>query len=246
LAEVAADGSDKRVKKACEFILKYSQDRESGGFSYVGSAANGGRHSAVIPCLTGNMIFSLIRFGYFEDPRVQRGIDWIVTYQRFDDGAEEPPKGWPYDKFYRCYGRHTCHMGVVDALKALAEIPIRKRSKAVETTIAKGAEHMLLHHVHKRSHNLSRVSKPMWLKFGFPNMWNTDVLGILGILTKLGYRDDRMQEAIDLVLSKQDNHGRWKLENTLNGRMQVNIEQKDKPSKWITLNALRVLKKFYS
>lgn len=37
----------------------------------------------------------------------------------------------------------------------------------------------------------------------------------------------------------------WLLESTLNGRFLVNIEQKDKPSKWVTLSALRVLKRFY-
>jgi len=77
-------------------------------------------------------------------------------------------------------------------------------------------------------------------------MWNTDVLEILGILTKLGYKDKRMQEAVDLVISKQDNQGRWILENTFNGRFQVNIENRGKPSKWITSNALRVLKRLYS
>jgi hypothetical protein len=34
------------------------------------------------------------------------------------------------------------------------------------------------------------------------------------------------------------------LESTFNGRFQVNIEKKDKPSKWITYRALRVLKRF--
>jgi hypothetical protein len=76
-------------------------------------------------------------------------------------------------------------------------------------------------------------------------MYNTDVLEILGILTGVGYRDEGMQEAIDLVLAKQDEQGRWLLENTYNGRFQVNIEQKGKPSKWVSLNALRVLRKFY-
>ena len=99
--------------------------------------------------------------------------------------------------------------------------------------------------MYKRSHDLTRVSKPVWLRFGFPLMWNTDVLEILGILTKLGYHDERMQEAVDLVVSKQDDLGRWKLERSFNGRFQVNIEQEGKPSKWVTLNALRVLKRFY-
>jgi len=102
---------------------------------------------------------------------------------------------------------------------------------------------MLTHHIHRRSHDLTRVSKPGWLRFGFPLMYQTDVLEILAILTKLGCRDKRMREATDLVISKQDDQGRWKLENTYNGRFQVDIEQKRKPSKWITLNALRVLKR---
>ena len=243
LAELGADGNDERIRKACEFILENSQDRKSGGFSYLSAEVGGGDHNKVLPCLTGNMIWSLIRFGYLQDSRVQRGINWIVTYQRFDDRTKEAPKGWPYDRLEKCWGKHTCHMGVVKALKALAEIPTNKRSRDVKNTIEKGAEHILKHHIHQRSHDLSQVSKPSWLQFGFPLMWNTDALEILGILTKLGYRDKRMQEAVGLAISKQDNQGKWKLESTFNGRFQVNIEQKGKPSKWITLNALRVLKK---
>ena len=33
LASLGTDGKDKRIKKACEFILKHSQDKKSGGFS---------------------------------------------------------------------------------------------------------------------------------------------------------------------------------------------------------------------
>jgi len=245
LAELGAARNDSRIRRACEFILDNSQDRQSGGFSYLSAEDNGGVHSKVLPCLTTNMVWSLLRFGYLEDARVQQGINWLVTYQRFDDGISEAPKGWPYDRYEKCWGRHTCHMGVAKALKALAEIPTDKRSEDVKNTIAKGAEYMLKHHIYKRSHDLRSVSKPEWLQFGFPLMWNTDALEILGILTRLGYRDKRMQEGMDLVISKQDDQGIWKLETTFNGRLQVNIGRKDKPSKWITLNALRVLKNFY-
>ena len=77
-------------------------------------------------------------------------------------------------------------------------------------------------------------------------MYQDDVLEILGILTKLGYRDDRMQEAVNLVISKQNDNGRWTLEKTFNGRFHTNIEAKGKASKWITVNALRMLKRYYS
>ena len=248
LAELGADGNDDRIRKACEFILSCSQDVESGGFAYsTSSKKGGGRHSEVIPCLTGNMVWSLIRLGYMKDPRLQQGIEWITKYQRFDDRISEVPKGWPYDRLKTgCFGRHSCHMGAVKAFKALAEIPENKRTTAVKKTIEKGADYFLIHHVFKSSHNLDRIPKPGWLKFGFPLMYQTDVLEILGILTKLGYKDKRMQEAVDLVVSKQDPRGRWILENTYNGRYQTNIEQKGEPSKWITLHALRVLKGFYS
>ena len=58
-------------------------------------------------------------------------------------------------------------MGVVKALKALAAIPVEKRSDAVKSTIETAAEYLLIHHIHKRSHDLSRVSKPGWLQIRF-------------------------------------------------------------------------------
>jgi len=247
LAELGADGKDDRIRKACEFILENSQDRESNGFSmWVSTKKGEGRATGVIPCLTGNLVYSLIKLGYLKDERVQNSINWITTYQRFDDGIKNAPKDWPYERFVICWGKHSCHMGVVKALKALAEIPPNQRNKKVKNTIEEGVEYLLKHHIYKRSHNLGRVSKPGWLRFGFPLMYQTDVLEILGILTRLGYHDERMQEAIDLLISKQDNQGKWKLESTFNGRFQTNIEHKGKASKWITLNALKVLKNFYS
>lgn len=234
LAELGADGSDERAKRACEFILKNSQDLESGGFSmYHSVKAGGGRHSTVIPCLTGNMVWSLIKLGFFGNSRVERGINWITQYQRFDDGAGPVPNGWPYDKATSCFSKHSCHMGAAKALKALAAVPAGKRSDDVKKTIEAGAEYFLIHHIHKKSHDLSRVSKPSWRKFGFPLMYQTDVLELLGILTALDYHDERMQEAIDLVVSKQDDSGRWSLESTFNGRFQTSIEPNGKPSKWI-------------
>ncbi len=227
LAELGADGKDDRIMKGCEFLLEHSQDHESGGFSmWVNVKKGGGRHSGVIPCLTGNMVWSLIRLGYLDDPRVHNGMDWMVNYQRFDDGIENPPKGWPYDKATSCFGKHSCHMGVVKSLKALAEIPIHKRSNEVMNIIEKGVEYLLKHHIHKRSHDLKRISKHGWLRLGFPLMYQTDVLEILEILTKLSYKDKRMQETVELLTTKQDQEGRWKLESTFNGASKQTLNRK--------------------
>jgi len=244
LAEHYADPSDARVRAACEFILSHSQDAQSGGFSVHRDATHGGgRHREVIPCLTGNMVWSLVRLGYLGDDRLQRGIDWITTTQRFDDGVDLPPTGWPYDKAEPCWGRHSCHMGVVKAIKALAEIPEGRRSTAVQSALDQGVEYLLKHHVYKKSHDTSQISKPGWTRFGFPLMYQTDVLEILDILTQLGCDDPRMQDALDLVVSKQGADGRWCLANTFNGKYWIDVERKQQPSKWITLRALRALKR---
>jgi hypothetical protein len=54
-----------------------------------------------------------------------------------------------------------------------------------------------------------------------------------------------MEEAIDLVSSLRDKDGRWALKNTYNGKMHCEIDEKGQPSKWITLRALRVLRRYY-
>ncbi len=241
LAELGADGKDRRLRETGNFILANSQDKRSGGFAYR-SGADGGDHERVVPCLTGNMVSSLIRFGSLDNPAVKQGIEWITKYQRFDDGIAQAPQGWPYQRFPNCWGKHTCHMGAVKSLKALAEIPVEKRNKAVKDTIKKGAEYLLIHHLYKRSHDPSVVAKRFWLNFSFPTLWKTDALEMLGVLVKLGYRDDRMQDAIDLLLSKQDEPGRWKMEQSYNKRLLVSVEKDGQPSKWVTLQALRVLK----
>ena len=241
LAELGADGQDKRIKKAAEFILARSQDKQSGGFAYQ-SGEDGGSHEKVVPCLTGNMVFSLIRFGCLDDIRIHHGIEWLTKYTRFDDGIPEAPKGWPYDKHKNCYGNHTCHMGVIKSLKALAEIPVVERTDAVKETIKNGAEYLLMHRLYKSSHDPSVVAKRFWVNFGFLTLWKTDALEMLGVLVKLEYRDERMQDTIDLLVSKQDEQGRWKMGKSWNSRLLVSLEKDNKPSKWITLNALRVLK----
>lgn len=246
LAEFGANESDERIKKTCEFIFKKSQDIKTGGFSCETTVNNGGAPSKVIPCLTGNMVYGLIRLGYLDDPRVQKGINWLTTYQRFDDGVQELPKDWLYKSRKACFSKHSCHMGVVKTLKALAEIPPNKRNADVKDTINNAVEYLLIHHIYKRSHDLTKTAKPGWLRLSFPLMYQTDILEILTLFTRLNIKDERMQDALNIMISKQDNHGRWILENTLNGKILINIEAKGKPSKWITLKALQVLKRYYT
>lgn len=84
---------------------------------------------------------------------------------------------------------------------------------------------------------------PLWFKFGFPLGYTTDVLEAVDVLAQLGYGgDERLQGAIEFVLDKGDEEGRWLLEHTLD-KTWTKFGNKGEPSKWVTLRALRMLKR---
>lgn len=246
LAELGASLTP-QIKEQCEYLFANSQEKQDGGFSQnTAIKTGGGRITEVIPCLTGNMVWSLAHFGYGDDPRLLKAINWICRFMRFNDGVVLDPQVEPYSNIDMCWGAHTCHMGVVKALKALSVVPQSNLTKEMEDTIQAATEFLLIHHIYKRSHDLSKKSKPGWLRFGFPLMYQTDILEILDILTSLNIKDARMDDAIQIVIKKQNDNGRWVAENTYNSdRLLIPITHKDVESKWITLRALRVLKRYY-
>ncbi len=245
LAHLGAE-EDAQIIEQCEYLLNVSQETEDGGFaSETAAERGGGKITKVIPCLTGNMVWSLIHFGYLGDVRLQRAIAWITRFMRFNDGVEEDPQIPPYDRYEMCWGRHTCIMGVVKVLKGLASIPQELRTPEVNDTMDKAVEFLLIHHIYKRSHDLNTIAKPGWLQFSFPLLYQTDLLEILDMLTGLGIADDRMQDAVDIVLSKQDEMGRWRVDDTsATDRLLIPFGHKGEQSKWLTLRAMRVLKRY--
>ena len=94
-----------------------------------------------------------------------------------------------------------------------------------------------------RRKSTGEVVNPAWLQFSFPTRWHYDVLRALEYFRSAGdVPDSRMDEAIDLLRSKQQPDGAWLLENTHPGKVHFALEDGDgRPSRWNTLRALRVL-----
>ncbi len=82
-----------------------------------------------------------------------------------------------------------------------------------------------------------------WTRFAFPTWWHYDVLRGLEYVRRTGVTpDERVSEAIDLVESKRGKDGRWQLDVRYPGNMPIEMDESEgKPSRWITLRALRVL-----
>jgi hypothetical protein len=259
LAQLGMDKSDLRVQHACESIFKFQHDE--GGFScYTIEMALGKYYklrekakelppneytSSMVyehqySCLTGNMAAALIRMGYIDDPRLRKSLEWLVKVQNRDGGWLCP--------YWRAHIKdtHGCFDGTICPLEAFSEVPKEKISKAMKDTIERGAEFLLMHRLFKADHHNFAVIKRLWLKLGFPWFYGYNILRGLDVLTKLGYaEDERLDDAVKVILRKRMPDGRWILESAPIGRMHVSLESVGKPSKWITLIALRVLKRLY-
>lgn len=174
-------------------------------------------------CTTGNMVRSLIRFGYLRDERVRVAIDWLVDAQ-YEDG------GWD------CFGRPQSTIDAWEAMGALAAIPPESRSADVKRTIERGSEFFLKRRLLHEGEYFGR-----WWGLRYPWHYFYDVLVGLDFMTGLGYaKDPRMRDALKHLESKRLPNGGWRLDGT-NGNLV--IESKGNPSKMITFLALRVLKR---
>jgi hypothetical protein len=106
----------------------------------------------------------------------------------------------------------------------------------------RGEEYLLERKMFRRK-STAEVVNLAWLQFSFPPRWRYDVLRTLDYFRAAGDApDSRMGEAVDLLRSKQQPDGAWLLENTHPGKVHFPLEDGDnRPSRWNTLRALRVL-----
>jgi len=261
LGQLGMDKTNKRVQKACEFVFNL-QSAEGGFSSYTRKRAlqeyewmrtrtalkeklqsepETWAQSLVTEhqysCLTGNVCAAMLRMGYGTDARLKKALAWLVKIQNRDGG-------WlcPYWKAH-IRDTHGCFYGTICPVEAFSEVPESERPSDMKRAIEKGAEFLLMHRLFKADHHNYKIINRQWLKFSFPWFYGYHILRGLSVVTKLGYIDDeRLTDAVKLMIHKRRPEGRWLLENAPTGRMQANIETVGKPSKWITLNALRVLK----
>jgi hypothetical protein len=250
LAEYGVSGTEPRVRKTAEYLLLRAQDQPSGGFKSHVLQHGDNTGLPINPCFNGMLLWSFIRFGYLADGRIQSNLDWVLEHTRFDDGEIVNPASWMYkdgilDEDDGCWGRHSCIRGVGPILLALSEIPRQQRTPRVQKTLEEGLEFVLKHHVCKKSHDLTKNMNGWITQLAYPNFW-TDMLDLLFILTKEGYHDPRMEEAVRLLVRKQDQEGKWHMQRSLlmskRQRLPIPVDEKGSPSQWITLRAMTVLR----
>lgn len=237
LDQVGADARDRRIQRACRYVLEHTQAPE-GGFGFHGT------NSSAVHCLHGNLLSALIGFGWLDDDRVRAAVDWQVSAITGEGNAPWHPWATSGPGF-ACgiNGGLPCAWGAIKGVRGLARIPPRRRTRSVRRALDVGVEFLLSRDPATADYPAKTRVSPKWFTFGFPSGYVADVLQELEVLAELGHaRDPRLANAIELVLSKQDHEGRWRNENAYAGTTWVPFERTRSPSKWVTLRACRVLK----
>ena len=232
-----------RIQNALEYIFRFQRD--TGHFWMDLPKTAKGKASTLTDgcCIDGNILTYLALFGYQNSDTVTRLLNFLSTSYDWQN------TGWSCRSYSGDINRlfpMNCYMGRIKVLKGLSFLNPNKLTREMKMIIDTEVEQILENQIWKylKFPDGSRKEKKGWTKFGFPLFYNSDVLEVLDILTRLGIKDDRMSAAIELVISKQRKDGKWYMENSFNGKMNCTIEELHAPSKWITLRALRVLNRY--
>jgi hypothetical protein len=227
LADFGLNASDPRIKRIADLVFEFKL-RLSSPFNFFHEEA----------CIVGNTARMMTRFGYADDFRVRKLYDWMLEDQREDGG-------------WNCSQGTPGTLDVWEPLAAFASLPRSKRSTRMETAISRGAEFYLRRRLF---HEGPRYAP--WLRLHYPNHYYYDILVGLDVLTQLGFGGDRrLQPALRLLTEKRHRDGTWSMDRLhpdvsgpkaaqyRKGVTALRIEAPGRPSKWITLKALRVLKR---
>jgi hypothetical protein len=231
LSDLAVTKEDPRIQRAAE-LWRDRFWKADGGFG-----ADGAKRSHL--CIAGNTARGLLKFGYADDPKVKKALDWLVRNQASNGG-------------WSCFGSGG-NLDSWEGMSAFAAYPRQMWTKSIKSAVERGAEFYL-----RKSMDQQGERYEPWYRFHYPVHYYYDLLVGLDFMTALGYAEDkRLAGAIALLKEKRGADGRWKLEAVhpdVEGGMadwyskhpnqaptSFAIEKPGRASKMITLTAMLVL-----
>ena len=185
----------------------------------------------VEPCINGNVVATGAYFGIDMAPLVER-----LLAEQLPDG------GWNCD-----VERGSTVSSLETTINVLEGLLEHERaiggSGAVAAARARGEAYLLERRLFRRK-STGEVINPVWLQSSFPHWYRYDVLRALDYLRDAGVTpDERVAEAVAVVVGQRAADGRWPLQNVLPGAAHLVMEAGEgSPSRWITLRAMRVLR----
>lgn len=217
-----------QVRRSCEFMFTFQ--REHGGFCRRRRVAGRGIvwDNQPEPCTHARIVRFLIQFGHARDPRTRAAVDWLLAEQRehgmWDCGSP---------------GRPGCLRATHDVLRVAALDPVA----AAHPAVARGAD-IVCNLLMKGNMSRYHVGIP-WTTLQYP-YFDYSLLSTLDSLARLGHtsKEPTIAEAVEYLLSRQLRDGAWPLDHSPRCP-PFDIGQPGAPNKWLTLDALCVIRRLH-
>jgi hypothetical protein len=207
------------------------------------------------PYYTGAILSLLIKAGYESDPRVERGMGWLLDMRQDDGGwligspglanrswkeqlaLTSDPSHEPVRDFDRSLPFSAAGTGMV--IRALAAHPAHRRSEA-----ALRAATLLKSKFFKKDNWSSYGHPDNWLRFQFPWWWNNLVSALDSIsLIGLPREDPDIEVALRWLIDHQEESGLWRLSySSIHG--EIDSEKTREARLWVSLSICRIFKRY--
>lgn len=226
LREFGLDPTSDRARRAVELIGANSRWNEGGQPYWKGE---------VEECINGRTVADGAYFGVDVSAIVDR-----LAGERLEDG------GWNCE---RANGSvRSSFATTINVLEGLLEYEKATGGTAQSREARQSGEQYLLERNLFRRLSTGKPADERFLSFLHPNRWHYDVLRALDYFRSAGdltgaASDPRLEEPIGHVLSRRQAGGTWPLDWCLPGRVWFEVDDgAGKPSRWVTLRAMRVLR----
>lgn len=222
------------LEKAAEFLFGFQT--EEGDFRGI----YGNQYT---PNYSAGIMEVLIKAGYENDSRVEKGFQWLLSMRQQDGGWAIPLRtvGAKLDVAFMNsttikpdFARPSSHLITGVVLRAFAA---HEQYRATEATRTAGK--FLISRLFHRDSYTDRGAPGYWTKFTFP-FWYTDLLSALDSLSFLGFTadDPKLKEALGWFVTNQEEDGLWNL--------QLVRAKSDKDLRlWLGLAICRVFQRVY-
>jgi prenyltransferase beta subunit len=200
---------------------------------------------------TGAIMAVLIKAGYEDDPRIEKGFKWLLSKRQNDGGWTIPILTHKsYRKaMYKLTSQYAepvepdrskpfSHNWTDMALRAFAVHP--KYRKSNEAKIA--ANLLKSRFFHPDSYSSYRAAT-YWIRFLF---WWPNLITALNSLSLMSFSKDDpdIQKALNWLIDNQESNGLWKTKY-VKGKKEIENKRNKECKLWISLAISRIFKRFY-
>lgn len=199
---------------------------------------------------TGAILGLLIKAGYTNDPRIEKGFDWLLSMRQDDGGWTIPILTHKFDRAtqYRLTSEFAptvepdrtkpfSHNWTGMVLRAFAAHEKYRKSEE-----ARAAANLLKSRFFKNDHYSSYKDASYWVRFEYPFWWN-NLVAALDSISKIGVskQDEQIIKALSWLADHQGENGSWKV--TYAKPEGKETSKKKEMRLWVTLAICRVFKR---